>query len=90
MFCRTLASVCKGPLPYLVQNNLPWGKSWNTAANVQLGQKGIKGWAEGLSYVKLAAGMEIPYANASGAEVNPDSARAFGRDIARAIRKYLE
>jgi hypothetical protein len=34
--------------------------------------------------------IEIPYANASGREVNQQNARAFGRDLAAAIRVYLE
>jgi hypothetical protein len=34
--------------------------------------------------------FEIPYAQVRGVEVNPDSARAFGHDIARALCTYLK
>jgi hypothetical protein len=33
---------------------------------------------------------EIPYAQVRGVEVNPDSARALGHDIARALCAYLK
>jgi hypothetical protein len=32
---------------------------------------------------------EIPYANASGEEVNQATARAWGRDFAVALKQYL-
>jgi hypothetical protein len=34
--------------------------------------------------------LEIPYANADGAEVNPHTARAFGRDLAYTIHIWLQ
>ena len=46
-------------------------------------------WAGGLPSVRLAASFELPYANARGAVVNADGARAFGRDLARALGRYL-
>lgn len=36
----------------------------------------------------VAIGFEIPYAKVGDAEVNPDSARALGRDIAAALVEY--
>jgi hypothetical protein len=38
----------------------------------------------------LATTIEIPYATASKREVTAESARAFGPDLLRAIRRYLE
>jgi hypothetical protein len=40
--------------------------------------------------ISLATTIEFPYANVSGGEVNAGSARAFGHDLAAAIRGYLE
>ncbi|WP_157894990.1 hypothetical protein [Verrucomicrobium sp. GAS474] len=37
-----------------------------------------------LPEVRLSNSIEIPYANADGAEVPPDACRAFGADLARA------
>ena len=87
-FGRTLERVLAGPLKYRAADNLPFGKSWNTARNFADGLS-FSRWAAGLPGIALAATIEIPYANASGCEVNPASARAFGHDLARAIRAYL-
>ena len=46
--------------------------------------------AADLPGVWIAATLEIPYANVRGRPVTPDSARAFGRDLARAVQAYLE
>ena len=40
--------------------------------------------------VKVAATVEFPYANAREHDVTPDRARAFGGDLAVAIREYLK
>ena len=87
-FSKLLESSIAGPLPYRAADNLPFGVSWNKKS----GNKNVKGfasWARELPGIGLAASLEIPYANARGAEVNADTARAFGRDLARAILKYL-
>lgn len=78
-----------GSLIYHMTNNLPFGTKWNTTNNFTQGTSGAA-WAGGLPGVLLATTIELPYANASGREVNADSAREFGHDLARAIRAYLE
>jgi hypothetical protein len=88
-FGEILERVQTGPLNYRASNNLPFGQQWNTAANYKAGRTGAR-WAASLPGVKLASTIELPYANASGQEVNAETARAFGRDLARAIRQYLE
>lgn len=88
-FGRILESCRQGPLPYGADGDLPFGVAWNTTSDAR-GGVGLKKWAGGLPGVVLCTGFEIPYANAAGAEVNPDSARALGRDIARALSTYLE
>ncbi len=88
-FSRILEAVRTGPLPYHARNNLPFGKSWNTGTNYKQG-KGASRWAGELPGIRLATSIEIPYANASGVPVTATSARAFGRDLARAIRRFLE
>lgn len=88
-FSEILEGVRKGPLPYLASDNIPFGTSWNTAASFKAGTTGAR-WAASIPGNDLAATFELPYANASGAEVNAESARAFGHDLAAAIRGYLE
>ncbi len=83
-----LAEVARGPIPYAKTGILPFGKAWNTAGNYSAGTSFAR-WAAGLESARLATSFEIPYATASGAEVNPASARAFGRDLAAALSVYL-
>lgn len=48
------------------------------------------GWARTLPNCILSATLELPYANASAMTVNADSARSFGRDIAWALKSFLQ
>jgi hypothetical protein len=86
IFSRLLECEHRGPLPYTSKNNLPWGVAWNTDRNPEIC---FDGWAAQQTEIRLAATIELPYANASGVEVNPISARAFGRDLAQTIHTYL-
>ena len=88
-FGAVLEDVQTGPLVYDGEDNLPFGKAWNTGKNYGK-QKSCSSWAGDLEAVSLATTIEIPYANVSGKVVTAQSARAFGRDLARAIRRYLE
>jgi hypothetical protein len=88
-FVDILAKAARGPLPYRKTSFLPFGKAWNTAGNYKAGMS-FGRWASELEAVRLASSFEIPYARASGVEVNPASARAFGHDIATALSVYLQ
>jgi len=88
-FGKLLEAVRTGPLPYRASDNLPFGQAWNTGRNYG-GGKSFSRWAGEQPGVRLAASFEIPYANAGGQAVTADTARAFGRDLAKAIRQYLE
>jgi hypothetical protein len=88
-FARILESVRIGPLPYRADDNLPFGQGWNTGKDYSSGRSASR-WAAELPGVRLASTIEIPYANVAGSVVTAESARAFGRDLARAIRRYLE
>ena len=88
-FSRLIERVERGSLVFAAEHNLPFGKAWNVPANSTQGLS-FGGWAQELPGIKMATTIEIPYANASGLEVNQQSARAFGYDLAAAIREYLE
>jgi len=87
-FSQILESCARGALPFRAADFLPYGESWNTETNFTAG-KGFARWAVDLPHIRLSTPIEIPYANASGAEVNTDSARSFGADLASAIATYL-
>jgi hypothetical protein len=88
MFGRILQAACQGPLPYRAADNLPFGQAWNTGSNYQDGMS-CSMWTSQLQGIHLGTSFEIPYANAAGAVVDAESARAFGRDLAVAVRQYL-
>jgi hypothetical protein len=88
-FAKILESVCKGQLPYSAKSSLPFGTDWNTAKNYGK-LKSSSRWAGEQSGVRLATTIEIPYANVGTTVVTADNARAFGHDLARAVRLYLE
>ncbi|PWU08685.1 MAG: peptidase M14 [Verrucomicrobia bacterium] len=78
-----------GPLVYHAADNLPFGQQWNTLDNFKQGTSAAD-WAASLPGVKMATSLEFPYANAGGREVNQQTARAFGQDLARAVREYVD
>lgn len=88
-FSKILETVQTGPLGFSSLNNLPYGQSWNTAANTG-DLKSFAQWASELPGIGIATTIEIPYANAAGTPVTASSARALGRDLARALRTYFE
>lgn len=78
----------RGPIPYHRENNIPFGVAWNSAAKLN-GRKPFSHFAADLPGVTLGTTLEVAYANAGGTEVNPQTARALGRDVAHALRLYL-
>jgi predicted deacylase len=88
-FAAILESVKTGPLPYSAESSLPFGTGWNTAKNYA-GQKSCSRWGAEQSGIRLSTTIEIPYANVGDTIVTVDNARAFGRDLALALRHYLE
>lgn len=88
-FAQVLEACRQGPLPFLAADLLPFGTSWNIAANTAEGRT-FPGWAATLPGIRLAATLELPYANARGVEVNAESARLLGPDLAAAVARYLQ
>jgi hypothetical protein len=84
-----LESIQTGPAIYRAKDNLPFGSGWNKASNFAQGMN-FGRWAQELPGSPLATTLEISYANSNGTTITADKARAFGRDLARAIRKLLE
>lgn len=87
-FSKVLESSASGPLPFLAEHFLPFGESWNTEGNYAEG-KGFSSWIAEFSEVILATAIEVPYANAAGAEVNQTSAQQFGINLGIGLTEYL-
>jgi hypothetical protein len=86
-FCATLQRERRGPLPFDPAKNLPFGESWNTYVGPL---KSCGRWCSEQPGMLFGSSIEIPYANAGGAVVTPESAREFGCDLARAIAVHLK
>ena len=88
-FSRILEVVQTGPLAYRATDNLPFGMEWNTAENTSQGRS-FGTWAASLPGIWMGTSVEIPYANVRETTVTADAARAFGRDLARALCQFLQ
>jgi hypothetical protein len=87
--CEILETTQTGPLRYQAKDNMPYGTGWNKDSAFTAGLT-CAGWARGLPGISAAASMEVSYFSVHGTAVTADNARAFGRDLARALRKFLE
>ena len=89
-FSTILETVRKGPIPYRVSFNLPYGVAWNTPSNVKTPDlQSSSAWGATLPNVIFSSSIEIPFANACGVVVDASSSRELGYDFAKAIRTYL-
>ncbi|MDY7010099.1 MAG: peptidase M14 [Planctomycetota bacterium] len=88
-FSEILEAVRAGPLIFSSENNLPFGRGWNTSENFSKG-KSFARWAEGFTGTGCATAIEIPYASAGGSVVTTETARALGQDLAGVIRRFLQ
>lgn len=87
-FGYLLDSIQQGLLTFNKDHFMPFGKEWNTDKNYSLGWS-FDQWAGQLDGVLMSSTLETPYATNEGQQVAPESARSFGRDIARALNIYL-
>ena len=89
-FCEVLERVQRGGLGFLASDHYSFGRGWNTEKNYTQGstmiQWAIRTWPE----APLHIAFEIPFANHRYQTLYPPKFRAFGRDIAAALRDYLE
>jgi len=88
-FSEILEKVQSGALRYKAANDLPFGKAWNKGVNFAQGWPSVVWACHNVKEPKVCRAMEFPFANANGAVVTPEKCRAFGRDIALALRALL-
>jgi hypothetical protein len=91
-FLDTLEAVQTGPLAFRTQDSVQFAAKMarkpETAVTYGDGEPAAP--ASGTQRHTLHAGFEIPYALVGDVPVTPESARAFGRDLARALAVYLQ
>ena len=88
-FSAILEKVQSGALRYKAANDLPFGTAWNKGVNFAQGWSSVIWACHNVKEPKVCRAMEFPFANANGAVVTPEKCRAFGRDIALALRALL-
>lgn len=87
-FLECLEAVQTGPLGFSLKDSLSF-TSWSGSTRVVIPNTSSR-WVRELPGVLFGTSLEIPYANASGKAVTAETAKAFGRDLARAMRCFLE
>ena len=86
-FAAVLEKVKRGPLPYQASNDMPYGVEWNVASSYD--GTSFTSWFCSQPNANFGVSLEVPYANAEDVAVTPETARAFGRDLAVALREFL-
>ena len=86
-FQQILRGGQRGPIRYDGRSDLPFGVRWNTE---EIATPSFIGWASNLPDIQVATVLELPYANAGGVAVTPESARQLGRDLAISMQAYFE
>ena len=88
--CEILGRVQESGSGFLASDYYAEGRGWNKGANYVAGstltQWAIRTWPD----APLVICFEIPFANARRMTLTPPAFRLFGRDIALALKAYLE
>lgn len=84
---EVLRRVGKGPLRVGAPPKLAFGRGFNTTPRAV--SRAAATWMGSLPGALLGVSLETAYANASGTEVNAETARAFGGDLAPALGEWL-
>ena len=89
-FCEVLERVQRGGLGFMASDHYAFGRGWNTAKNYTQGST-LTQWAiRTMPNCRLAVAFEIPFANHRRMTLTPPKFRAFGGDIAAALREFLD
>lgn len=84
-----LAKVQEGELKFDPDEFLKYGTSWNVGTSFSAGMS-FRDYYQNVEGVLLATTIEFPYANANLQMVTRENARAFGKDLAKAVSQYLQ
>ena len=88
-FSELLETLQCGTMRYRAADDLPFGKEWNKGVNYAQGWSGVIWACHKVKGLKIARSYEVPFANANGAVVTPETCRALGHDTAKVFRAML-
>jgi len=89
LYSHLLEKCQSGSMRYRASDDLPFGQSWNTSANYAAGWSAVIWACKTVRGLQIARSYEVPFANANGAVVTPDTCRALGRDTALVWREFF-
>jgi len=86
-FLEALEATQRGPLVFRTADSIRF-TTWDGKPSGPPAAT-FSSWIQSVPGVRFGSVIELPYANAGGREVNQNTARAFGHDLARALYLYL-
>ncbi len=92
---RLLEKHQTGSMAYRMTNDYAWGFGWNGPKNTaskpgQVPLMGLGGWAQkNITNLLICTTYEVPFANASGKTVTPQSCRELGASSAAVLKDFL-
>ena len=86
-FAKVVEASRQGEVPLDARHYLPFGVEWNNNAQSRTLSRHI--WNT-CPNCRAAASVEVPYGVSSGVTMTADRSRAIGRDLARAIARFLQ
>ena len=88
-FSHLLEKMQRGTMRYRAADDLPYGVAWNKGSNYKQGWSAVIWACKKVEGLKVARTLEVPFANANGAVVTPETCRDLGRDMARTLKALL-
>ena len=88
-FSQLLEELQCGTMRYHAADDLPYGVSWNKDSNYKQGWSAVIWACKKVRGLKVARTLEVPFANANGAVVTPETCRELGRDVAKVFMALL-
>ncbi|MCL5270982.1 MAG: hypothetical protein M1457_10650 [bacterium] len=88
-YLEILERAGQGPLRFNLEDSRRFN-GWDGSGKEGASPNQFSTWVRTVPGVRIGTVIELPYASAGGREVNQDTARAFGRDLARALHEYLD
>ena len=89
-FSQLLEEMQCGSMRYRAADDLPHGKEWNKGSSYKQGWSCVIWACRKVKGLKLARTYEVPFANANGAVVTPETCRDLGHDTVKVLRRLLE
>ena len=88
-YSKLLEDLQCGTMRYRASDDLPFGKDWNTGGNYAQGWSAVIWACRRVKGLRIARSYEVPFANANGAIVTPETCRELGRDTAKVFRAFF-